>query len=260
MRKLITLIPSIVLVFIFFGCAQDSTERQKVSVFIPLYIFSEGSEGTLQAVYDKASRVEITAVINPNNGQFDEQTPGFDAFIDVTAALVEHNVTTLGYVYTDYGQRDPEDVKSNIMAYVRSMDVSGIFFDEVASDDEHLAYYQELSSFVFDETDSDLTVLNPGLAADESYIIGDEAPATGLVVFERPYYELQKEEPEPYLLQNPSEKFICLVTETPFDLMKEMVDRLVAMNCAHIYVTDNDYDLLPSYWDEFVDYIVEKNQ
>ncbi len=261
MRKLITLLSSIMLVIIFFGCAEDSdTERQKVSVLIPLYIFSEGNEGTLQAVHDAASQLDVTAVINPNNGQFDAQTPGFEAFVDVTAALVENNVTTLGYVYTQYGERDIEAVKSNILAYAQSFDMNGIFFDEAASDDDLIAYYQDLRTFMDEETLFTIALLNPGVAADTSYVIGDDAPATDLVIFEKPYYELQVESLQPYLLEHAPEKFVCIVTETPFSLMKEMVDRSIALNCGHIYVTDNDYDLLPSYWDEFVDYMVEKNQ
>lgn len=257
------LVSIIVIVFTLSGCGDSSTgdaKKQKVSILAPLYISAEENEGTLNAVYDAASRVDVTVVINPSNGQFDAQTPGFDAFVDLTVALVEHNVTTLGYVYTQYGERDPEDVKSNILAYAQSMDVSGIFFDETPSDTDHLAYYQDLSTFVDEETTFTGKVLNPGVAADASYVIGDDAPATALVVFEKPYYDLQVEVIEPYLLQDSAEKFVCIVTETPFSLMKEMVDRSIAMHCGHIYVTDNDYDLLPSYWDELVDYLVEKNQ
>lgn len=259
MRHYITFFLFSIITVMVSGCGSEKdVQRPDVKVLLPLYVYPD--EGTLQAIYEAAEKIDITVVVNPHNGQFDIDSHAFQDFIDITEGLVEHNVTTFGYVFTQYAQRPIEDVKSNILAYQQSFDVSGIFYDEVNSSTETLAYYQELTSFMRENTDFDRAMLNPGQLIDASFVIGDAAPASELVIFEKEYWQLEEEVPEPYVQQASADQFVCLVTHTPFDLMPEMVDRAMALNCGYVYVTDNGWDLLPSYFEELVDYMATKNR
>jgi hypothetical protein len=55
--------------------------------------------------------------------------------LKVTALAAEHPITLVGYVYTSYGQRPLQQVKSEIDRWIDFYPgLQGIFLDEQASD------------------------------------------------------------------------------------------------------------------------------
>jgi hypothetical protein len=233
-------------------------EKRKISVMIPLYIYpNDNNMHYFNKVAEASSKVDITAVINPSNGDFDSIGTNW---IDTVDFLIENNITTLGYVYTSYAKRNLDDVKKNILSYFNLLHVNGIFFDEASYKIEDVEYYRELSSYMFDNTNYSLAVLNPGLSPDKSYVISENAPATEIVIYENPYSKIADHIWEPYIQENAPENFICLIYETQRDDMQAAVDQAIQMNCAQIFVTDRGWNELPSYFDEFIEYIYQQNR
>ena len=188
-------------------------------------------------------------IVNPSSG------PG--SSIDQTyAAQVKRsqaaNLTVLGYVYTDYGQRSPAMVKSDIDKYYAWYSVDGIFFDQASTQCSHArSYYKGLYEYVNDKGGK--VVLNPGTQTNECYM----AVADVVVNFEDTYTNYTSDsysQPE-WISEYPATRFWHLVhaAATTAD-MRDAVRLSRERNAGFVYVTPdalpNPWDTLPAYFSD----------
>ena len=112
--------------------------------------------------------VAVLAVINPNDGP---GTAKDTSYVTGTQALKDAGVIVLGYVATGWGATSATGVvQPAIDKYVAWYPaVTGIFFDEQASDAGKEAYYSGLTQYAKSKGHT-MTVGNPGADVAESYV------------------------------------------------------------------------------------------
>ncbi|MFE4834899.1 spherulation-specific family 4 protein [Arthrobacter sp. NPDC056691] len=140
-------------------------------------------------------------VMNPNSG------PGVKVDSNYTAAVKycrDRGHKVVGYVYTNYGQRDPQGVRDDVDKYLRQYEADGIFLDEMNNYAQRAAfggmtsrsYYSAISKYVRTHGadpvgPAQMVIANPGdvsqeqgpWAIDPNYNSGQKVVDV-LVVFE----------------------------------------------------------------------------
>ncbi len=140
-------------------------------VLIPFYHYPSLNDSKIEQLIKLKSRYpacEVIAIINPNNGIFEKEQFNFSKMI---LDLHRGGVECIGYLYTGFGKRDLEDIKSNIYAWKRvykKYGIEGIFVDEVKCDER--LFYKEVAKEV--RRFFQRVVMNPGTRCSEE-LFGD---------------------------------------------------------------------------------------
>ena len=220
----------------FASAAPENTQ----SIAVPSY-FDPEREDFLWSQLDGAADTVGLAVINPNDGPADSKN---DAYVAQVASSQAAGIIVLGYVYTLYGSRNAQQVKSEIDDYYRWYDVDGIFLDEVTTDCVTQPYYAELNDYIKLKGAEQLTVLNPGTQPSECYMsVGDI-----LTNFEDGYTDYANNYWQPEWVKNyDASRFWHLVLNvTSAQDMRNAIRLSKERNAGWIYVTP---DKLPNPWD-----------
>ena len=219
--------------------ARSST--RSTGVLIPLYTHpTDGSWSEVVRVHASHPLVPMIAVINPSNGPGGSQNP---EYVTGIMNLQNAGVTTLGYVYTNYGERSKSSVESEVSAYKRWYSVNGIMIDEMSNTQGFESYYSALNGHV-KTLGMTHTVGNPGTVVPASFI----GTLDCLVIYENsglpPISELQKYRGH----AAPNSAYISYGVPT-LDTAFEIAS---AAYVRWLYITDaclpNPYDTLPSYF------------
>lgn len=142
---------------------------------VPLYVYPGAAWDSL---VDAANQVNIIAVINPNSGPLPTVDSAYSTYMN---KLHEAGIQILGYVHTSYGERSISDVEADVDTYATQYPlVTGIFFDEAASDAGSLSYYTQAYDFVMSKPGYDQVILNHGVQPDQGYA----SISTSMVIFE----------------------------------------------------------------------------
>jgi len=225
-----------------------NNQKEDLKILIPLYSYPNwyASGYPWKKIIDikaKYPDIDIVAIVNPNNGNFTAANSDYTRGI---SDLIKANIKVIGYVPTDYGNRDVQLAVNNIEAwktFYKEEGVSGIFFDETPTDINMLDYYTTLTN----EARSrgfDFTILNPGVTTNQHYI--DSGIASLVVTYENSYDLLTNHPPLAY--NKPTKKTeISLLIHT---MESNNVDNLITFARAHefgyIYFTE---DVLGNPWD-----------
>ena len=249
--------------------ATDNNTTEKMKVLIPLYIYPEEDswQGVIDAKNDNPD-IEIIAIVNPSNGHFDSEDDGYKLHIPT---LVDAGIKVVGYVYTEYGERDIDEVKNDMdhwKEFYQEDGVTGIFFDETSSSQDEVSFYKELSSYA-NSLDFETTILNSGITIDNEYFTQNVADI--IVTYEESYDNWKEHFQTGEVGYNhPDENTeiaILLHTTSTIDDMKEVVEASQKDGFAYLYVTtdggSNPWDSIPSYFDpevkELLKYTVADN-
>ena len=251
------------MVLMVVSCQSQAIVGTTPKILLPLYIYPnwyEPQSYVWSNVVSAAAKVPIVAIINPNNGP-DGQPPNED-YKKGLAQLRQGNITLLGYVYTQYGDRSIADVKQDIILYARHYNLDGIFLDESASNVKQVDYYQDIYQYIKDNTHLDLVIINPGTHIDEAYLAKPAADTA--VILENNPQAWKEYQPQPYINNYNARRFASLIhSVADIDTMKICINLATQRNIGYIYVTDDSpitgdkdpWNSLPSYWQEEVDYI-----
>ena len=265
--KLIRLVTAVTVVLAIISCQSQVAKGDSLKILLPLYIYPnwyEPDNYTWSQVVAAAQRVPIVAIINPNNGP-DGNPPNSD-YAKGLKDLKQADVTTIGYVYTKYGDRPIAEVKHDIDLYYQYFGVKGIFLDESSSSATEIDYYQDIYRYIKAKGDRELVVINPGTHTDREYLTRPAADTS--VIFENYSYAWEEYQPPSYVDGNQSEHFAILVHSVPdAATMKSYLDRAVERNIGYVYVTNDSpieddgdpWNSLPPYWQEEVDYVFDLN-
>ncbi|MGH1397489.1 MAG: spherulation-specific family 4 protein [Trichormus sp.] len=240
----------------------------QVKILIPLYSYPTWYNPptyTWPQVAAAARQVPITAIINPNNGP-DNGPPNRD-YARGIQDLKQGGVTILGYVATNYGKRDINQVRADIDIYAKHFQLDGIFLDEAASSSDKLDYYQNIYKHIKTQPQLQMVVLNQGTQTDQGYLTRPAGDT--LVIFENYSTAWNQYQPQSYVKNYQPQHFSCLIHTVPdAATMKQHINQAVARNIQYIYVTDDSPDhpdkdpwnSLPSYWQEEINHIQSLNQ
>ncbi len=170
--------------------------------------------------------------------------------------LRSSGVNLLGYVWTDYGRRDLEEVKADLDLYRNYYNVNGIFFDEASASARDFNYYKELYNYVAKTNQLSTVVLNHGTQPDSVYV--SDLPNANLVIFEN--NKGWETAPNPPSGHNPNRFSSLMYSVNDPEVMRNYIDTAVSRNVGYVYVTEdgedgNPWDGIPSYWQQEVDYI-----
>ena len=280
--KLIRFITAVAVVATAVSCEQYSAREKShavefsqsqvakansLKILLPLYIYPnwyEPDNYTWSQVVTAAKQVPIVAIINPNNGP--DGNPPNEDYARGLEDLKQAEVTTIGYVYTKYGDRPIAEVKRDIDLYYQYFGVQGIFLDESASNVAQIDYYQDIYRYIKAKGDRELVVINPGTHSDREYITRPAADTS--VIFENYSHAWGEYQPQAYVDSNHSKHFASLIhSVSDAATMKSYLDKAVERNIGYIYITDdspnNDdgdpWNSLPPYWQEEVNYIRDLN-
>ncbi|KAF2808369.1 uncharacterized protein BDZ99DRAFT_390246 [Mytilinidion resinicola] len=243
----------------------------KASVLLPLYIYP--SPGAWQPLYQTAVQypgVDFTIIINPNSGPGDGMLPDANYTHGVATLNKLDNVRTIGYVATNWGQKDAQKVLQEVTTYSgwtsqdSSVALDGIFFDETPAQyhPDHAQYLLKVSEAVreADGFGSGCVVHNPGCVpamqyyTDPSYV----TLADVTVVFEDAYQTWLSRQSNLTSTSLPFDhgKLGCLLHSVP--LMTErslsaLIEQVAGVG-AHVYLTGTtNYTSFSPQFPTFVD-------
>lgn len=261
------------------GCRMSFTiaAEPQLQILCPLYQYPQWYDAAEFRFWDKVAdasyQVPITVIINPASGP-GGGPPNPDYQQGLAVLRSGGQITILGYVDTNRGERPLHEVKADVDLYAEHFEIDGVFFDQVASGPRELAYYQEIYTHVkaANFQAAKMVVINPGNQVYERYLslpVCDTA-----VIFENtvsnettgwPDLSSIQAAREGYLNKYPRTKFGMLIHSVPdVELMKTLLDQTVASNIGYVYITDdtlpNPWDQLPTFWDEIVNDIAGRNQ
>jgi hypothetical protein len=164
-------------------------------------------------------------------------------------------IRVLGYATTDYGNRSLAEVKSDVDRWHTWYAIDGIFFDEVPSSRERVAYCLELHAYTKSKSGRDhLVVLNPGTQIPQDFMTACDI----LVNSESSWSTYRDSFPgnPGWVAEYPASRFWHLIHGCPTDAEMQTALKLArARNAEWIFVTDctdaNPYRRLPgtAYWE-----------
>jgi hypothetical protein len=158
------------------ACSGRTAEKRAScpASLIPAYL---RPEAIMQLV--KRDTVPQLLVVNPASGPGSEREPAYRSAI---AAAQAHGARVLGYVPTTWGARPRAEAEADIDRYRDWYGVDGVFLDETAADEGHLAYYDALTRHAR-AIGARFVVMNPGIVPARAYF--DLADV--VVTFEGPF-------------------------------------------------------------------------
>jgi hypothetical protein len=233
----------------------------EMGILVPAYFYPSPG-GVWSRLRESASRVPVTAILNPASGPGNTADANFSAAVD---ALRDASGTVVGYVHTQYGLRPLEQVTEEIDRYADWYDIDGIFVDEMSASGAVavLAYYEALYAHI-KSADAEWEVIgNPGTNIHESHLL--RPTADRFVVTENAGAAYPGFMPPPWHADYDASRFAHLIHSEPSaTTMAEDVQLARSRNAGLIYITDdvlpNPWNRLPIYWDAEVATIVAQNQ
>lgn len=149
-------------------------EASGMGIIMPIY----GNTTTqFSAAEAAARRVPLIAIFNPDNGP---GTSKRTSYANAMNRIKSAGGQVIGYISTDYGNIDINDVKSQMDQYSSWYGVNGYFIDEMHYTSSKLNYYKSANSYARGK--GKFVVGNPGGSISSTYL----AAAEILITFENP--------------------------------------------------------------------------
>jgi hypothetical protein len=245
----------------------ERRNNSQLQILLPLYIYPnwyDRDKYLWKQVIAAAKKVKIVAIINPNNGP-DRAPPNTD-YQQGIKDLHQAGIEMVGYVPSNYTNRDLQAVKADIDLYIKYFHIDGIFIDEMSSDREKIDYYHQLYRYIKAKSPQYITIVNPGTVIDEAWIGQPVADLT--VLLENDLQAWENYRPPTYTKKYSPQHFAALIHTAPNrKIMKNILDRTKKDRFGYIYITNdstntpnqNPWDSLPEYWQAQVNYIHQLN-
>ena len=250
-----------------------------LNILVPLYVNPGGNGFDLwNEIIDSSNNVPITVIVNPSRGGWSLPS-GIGScpesiYNDAITKLLDSGVKTIGYVDTQEGKRDINQVKADIDIYLNCYHVNGVFIEsKYAATKENFNYYYALfwytrhTAGAIDRVPQPLFFLGAGNNPSNEYyteitfdtaVIFDGVSSPAWADYSLKNYTNKKHLGEPYTYTAALIHSAPDITTMQFD-----INKAVERHINYIYVTDdvmnNPWDSLPSYWRSEVDYIREIN-
>ncbi|MBN2617774.1 MAG: spherulation-specific family 4 protein [Spirochaetales bacterium] len=214
-------------------------------LIIPLYVYPTNNNSYSKVLeYSRNNpHIPVIVILNPNSG------PGENVDLNYKKAIKElkqPNITTIGYVSTNYTLKKLEDVKNSIKKWKEFYpDVKGIFLDEMTSEStfNNINYYKELNIYT-KQLGFTTTVANPGRPFSNNYFTQNCADI--IIGWEESEYP----SPKDYQIYNVNRVGVLIHSQEIVDI--KMVKK-ISRKYKWIYITqdklENPWDSLSNHMD-----------
>ena len=229
-----------------------------LGIMVPAYFYPEPG-GLWHSMSNAATRVPLTAILNPDSGPGASRDPAYAAAI---TNLQRAGGRVIGYVATGYSSSNSVTVKAQIDLFLDWYAVNGIFLDEMTDDDsaQHVAYYADIYQFVKAHNPVLTVTGNPGNKSVEAYLT---RPAVDMLVVFEDGAGYNSSPPDAWVTNHLARHFVHLPYAVPSAAtMTNYVQLARQRNAGWVYITDdslvpdqNPWDTLPAYWLKEVEYI-----
>lgn len=167
MIKLFYLAILVIVVFFIYSCSNSSNSVSSFNfdyvsyrILIPLYSYP--SDPVYSPEYNKLLNfrypTKVDIILNPDNGPGQSVDANFSMIIQ---QLKSKGYFLLGYIPTNYSNRNIDDVKRDVDKYENFYEVfDGYFFDEFSNDIQTLSYYSSIYNYV--KLKNKAVYFNPG--------------------------------------------------------------------------------------------------
>jgi hypothetical protein len=229
-------------------------KENNLKLIVPLYLYPAPDSLEWEHLIDyKVVNKEIDMVVisNPSNGDFTEVD---EHHLKNIQDMNRSHIQVIGYIHTNYGERDIDEVKANIDSWTdiyKDAGVSGIFFDEAPStDDQNLInYYTDIYNYAKDKGYR-FIVINSGTSVDNCYI--DNGIADMVISYEKSGATLLSGSDETWTDKGDKTNLGMLVYYMDDDKLAEGIDIAVQHQFDYIYFVDeNDRER----WNTFSKYL-----
>jgi hypothetical protein len=238
----------------------SNQKREKLKILIPLYSYPTDRDENGDLIWDRLidikneySNIEIVVIVNPTNGIFDIEDSNYSNGI---LKLTDANIKVIGYLYTDYANRDIDDIHNNIDKWkniYQEYGVDGIFFDEVSSSIDNIKFYIDIIEYARSRG-FEFNTLNPGTTIDQMYI--DSNLADIVVTLEESEDVVLESPPSTYNSPSQNTKLALLVHTMYTNSVDELIEFARERQFTYIYFTDDGDDGNP--WDSLSIYLEEE--
>jgi hypothetical protein len=200
----------------------------------------------------------VVVIANPASGPGKTRDRNFT---DVLERARRREVPVIGYVSTKHGGRKPAEVREDVDLWVRLYpDIGGIFFDEQASDEDHVEYYASLYAYAHKYPRLALVVSNPGTECAEGYLARPAADASCLAEAGK---NCDNYRPPPWAEGYAASRFAALVYHVDAAQMPQCAQGMADKRVGYCYVTDgkmpNPWSRLPGYWEKELEAVQQIN-
>ena len=138
----------------------ETTSGDIKAYLIPLYSYPVGSyQSEWERLYQLSTSKRVFVIVNVSNGPGKEKDLNFENAIN---RLKSKGYKVVGYIKTSYGEKDINQVKSEIDSWLEfyGNKIDGFFLDEVSNTLDKYQYYENISRYV--RSKDKLIILNPG--------------------------------------------------------------------------------------------------
>jgi hypothetical protein len=253
--KLITIVK-----FALFASTLFGARAEGMALLVPAYFApSSGYWGQLTTA---AQRVPLVAIANIFNGP-GSATPRAD-YIQAMQSVRNAGGQVIGYVYSQYGSRDPDIVKADMQRWHQLYPLDGFFVDEMANAPNTglFDYYAGLVAYARSLKPTYQVIGNPGTNTEEAYRVRDTADVLTIFEGSASYTNFV---PAAWTQKYPTWQFAHLLYGiNGADAMRTNLDLAISRRAGFIYITDdvlpNPWDRLPAYWAEEVNAVESANR
>jgi len=235
----------VITLFLVFPVPSGSSSSG-IGLIVPLYI-DPSDTTSWNTVISGASSVATIAIINPNSGPGSSKQSSYTTGI---ANLKNARIEVVGYVHTSYGGRAIADVESDIDDYFNWYPaLNGIFVDEVSSSSSEISYYTTVYDYITAKSGFTEVIINPGDVPPQGYT----AVSTKIVAFEDTYTNFGSDSAPTY---GSKANFAAILESAPESDYQSVVNEVESTGIfGWIYVTDNPYGSLASYYSSEASYL-----
>lgn len=239
-----TFFASVVILFLI-PLLATSFEDSKLGVMVPMYMRPGYEWDNVIKAKNSHPDIPVLAIVNPHNGPGTFENTSFTKGIQKMQLA---NVLVLGYVHTDYANRNSSEVIDEIDRYYDWYNVNGLFFDQMSNVAGNENYYHSLSDYAKSKGFS-ITVGNTGNDTLPSYI----GTVDTIVIYENqglPNVEFLKGWHKNYDKKN------FAVISYGVSIPNNLFIKDISDSVGYVYMTNdvmpNPWDSLPVYFRGFV--------
>ena len=145
------------------------------------------------------------------------------------------NIRVFGYVYTNFGNRNPAEVKADVDQWKALYNVTDIMFDEAWADTSKIPFYSDIANYVH-RTPGALVELNPGAPIDEAYMQFTDI----LSIYEGPYSQYLNFHPPSWVTKYPATRFKNYIWGVPgSSAIPGLLQEVIQNHTGYFDITDS---------------------
>ncbi len=248
---------SLIFILFFIGCGESSSSHeykpQPLQLLVPLYSLPSDTQDNVENIWDKvalaSTKIPVCVIFGVIRGHNEPVGTPTQEYIDGLKKLRDADAKILAYVETNNARRDIQEIKTDVEAYAENFDIDGIFFDETSGNIRDTDYYNEITQYSKSfESVHEVMLNSPGV--EKEFILASDADT--FLVFENAYEYWNDFDSKKYDGVNLEKLNIIVHTVPNTQAMQTVIDEANQQRITNLYITDKEFDLLPSFFNDEV--------